>query len=232
MTGNSLTTSFEALLPEVERFKNDEDPVVVTDEKLERFLVATDQIDLDRCARLISLATLLDGNQIDGGWTGFYRILELARKISPDNMAVLAALVHGAFDYWLTENNAANVEEKTRIADSVENLLLQRLQADPSLSWSSHMLGLLYYKHPKRHIDESLYVRKALEWFNKALETASRSRVRIELHQGHCYYDLADWESALEIYEAIDQALIERLEGKAAADDLRVRIMDCVKRLP
>ncbi|MPM94916.1 hypothetical protein SDC9_142065 [bioreactor metagenome] len=62
---------------------------------------------------------------------------------------------------------------------------------------------MLYYSYPSRTIDPDSYLKRAVDWFSRAVKW-DPTNVMAQLYLAHCYHDRKDYVRAINEYEKVD----------------------------
>lgn len=198
-------------------------PLQVSEQTLTEYVQSTSKISLPPQERLVYFSGYLDND-----WRRlsqlFSYILEHYR--SDDPSSVLAMWISLGIQIMSDLNNFS---EEHRILVATElGELIKRAQAENE-SGFAFLSGLYYYSHPLRQNDEQENLKRAIYWWEKAIQQKIEEDELDSYsvcHLAHAYFELGDFRRALEWYKHTDLDQMEK-EGKFGQLFVRERINAC-----
>ncbi len=181
-------------------FSRSEAGWVITDENLNRYLLATEGYPEPEAERLCRLAIALDHEAVRGGWWRQRHIYRRAQAHSSNDSAVVHAMGISALSCI---EETASATERNAIAEDIEETLLAACAGKSDCIALFEVLGLIYYEHPNRAGREEHYLDLAIGVFLKAL-AHDPERAQSLLYLAHCFHDLKRWNLAYAAYCQVD----------------------------
>lgn len=144
----------------------------ITNEKIEKFLNATDGMEgftgefLRRTDRL----SLLGQKCLRLGWPQMRQIYEYMIETEPveDQRIALINWYATARSHFLSTENNFSHEERLHFANDMCRILYNALLVSPNDPIVAASLGAIYIAHPMRSRDDLFYLNKGAEWYQTA----------------------------------------------------------------
>lgn len=196
-------------------------------ESIENFLDSAKNIDLSLTAKLIAAAVFMSQNV---NWRSscvvFEYLIENVQSEEERYQSFLFWVEH--FDAVLDSLGREHQEEELEcIADRLKSIIEWALECYPEDWLLAYNFGRYYKRHPGLAENPRLYLKKAIGWFERSLDLASREDEidtinTICMMLGECFYELGEVDKALEYYKSLDLVAIENCHGK----EIRLKISD------
>ncbi len=206
-TGVTSAEAGRLIVPHMAPFTGTE-LVIVTPEKLTTFLRETQAIAITPARKLRALAIGLEHETFEDGWRGLSAIYEAAASIDQKDVLIFQSWGIAAIS-WMQEWMTPDLNARHAIARDAESALQTALEFSPADNATAHALGMLYYSHPSRTIDPESYLKRAVDWFSRAVKW-DPTNVMAQLYLAHCYHDRKDYARAISEYEKVDLVELAR----------------------